>query len=566
MPVQEHPAEHLSSFVPDEYKQQLLKTPPRQQLEDPLYQQRLAALRDNYKFAFIVQWFQLLRSEIRLTNDAFDVEALEEEFLGITGTTFINRFKSAIIHLLTGRKIINIENNFADFDSELFLLLPNYFQEHYKTEEELESFKFNDLDLVDQLDIYYELLNLTTFYEVFRKTVDKYAKPWEELRATAILEDNKKSIREEYFILEDDRLYYRKLEYPRLVIPKTSKQDDEAAETVDELPDSNPKLVEWRCLCVGIYQFDDYLVDLKKKAGKRTSSREYKLLQELKPYIERIFTSDFKRRKQSLHRKKELQLQSLIANRKRSSRLEEKEKRRLEEEEARNEEYERLKREGAAIRASKRQKLKEEMYGNSDREGSADIGLSREERMKLRRSKIEGETEPVENSVENSAEHSADTTVLAPAKGEEDSNWQFDCKCGIKSQNFDDGTAMISCENCNKWQHYACQSQEVKFKLDREEGYHFFCGDCDQSDVVPEANGAARAELEVIESSPVEEVPVETVPETIPETNNSGSFTVPQTPVIQTSSNAAQQAPAPSVTVPTPVSEPVSETRPNIGA
>ena len=34
--------------------------------------------------------------------------------------------------------------------------------------------------------------------------------------------------------------------------------------------------------------------------------------------------------------------------------------------------------------------------------------------------------------------------------------WTFDCACGRKGLNFDDGTAMWECSRCGSWQHAAC--------------------------------------------------------------------------------------------------------------
>ena len=34
--------------------------------------------------------------------------------------------------------------------------------------------------------------------------------------------------------------------------------------------------------------------------------------------------------------------------------------------------------------------------------------------------------------------------------------WTFDCACGRKGLNFDDGTAMWECSKCGAWQHAAC--------------------------------------------------------------------------------------------------------------
>lgn len=48
-------------------------------------------------------------------------------------------------------------------------------------------------------------------------------------------------------------------------------------------------------------------------------------------------------------------------------------------------------------------------------------------------------------------------TAQEEDKGEEkDEEWGFECICGKKGNNFDDGTLQISCEKCGVWQHISC--------------------------------------------------------------------------------------------------------------
>ncbi|KAL2915558.1 hypothetical protein HK105_204960 [Polyrhizophydium stewartii] len=43
-----------------------------------------------------------------------------------------------------------------------------------------------------------------------------------------------------------------------------------------------------------------------------------------------------------------------------------------------------------------------------------------------------------------------------PSGAEQEEPWFFDCKCGLRGHNIDDGTPIIACGKCNVWQHIAC--------------------------------------------------------------------------------------------------------------
>ncbi|KAI0461676.1 hypothetical protein LJB42_004748 [Komagataella kurtzmanii] len=423
-----HPAERLSDFVPEEFRIQLAKTPPRLTIEQPVYQDRLKEIRNNEKFAFIVQWLYLLRGVIKLYEVHFDVISFEEELIGIDGELFLLKFKSNLIYALNGFRIDNIANHPELFNEQIQSILPNWFLEHYDSDEALSAFDFNDASIEVKLDIFYELLRLLMVRKeaTVRKTVELYDSPWDTMKLLPVFaeDDVKNSVLKEYLILMDDRMYYREWSFPKIKVPAQRK---EYLKLLDEYEnpfgDLEPKITRWECLTVGIYEFDEYLNNLKLKTGKKTSSKEGKLLKALEPFVEQIYGTDLKKRKEALHRKKELQLQSLLANRKRSSRLEAKERQR--EEERRKEHDERIRQinEGTALRSSRRLIMKQ-----TQKEESApptNTALSRADRLQQRRALeagLSGTSSPVPVTPDENKYSSFKTESAAASDNESSGN------------------------------------------------------------------------------------------------------------------------------------------------
>ncbi|ODV83935.1 hypothetical protein CANARDRAFT_24635 [[Candida] arabinofermentans NRRL YB-2248] len=476
--VTNHPAENLSNLIDIETKELLLKTPPKLLIEESNYINILNDLRSNPKYCYIIQWLYLMKHLIKL-HDSFDVITFEEELLGIaTIPLFINNFKIKLIQYLTNYKIDNLS---IEFDEKLNQILNSQLNEEY--------IEYGKLTLFEKIEIIYKLIKLANLKnpDNFRKIIDKFNKPHEDTRVLPIFEniiDN--NFKEEYFMLEDCRLYYKKFEFKSIEIPKLRKNykklinnnNNNQYETFYLI---EPKLIEFKCLTVGIYEFDLYLKNLKLKSGKKTKSIEFKLYNLLKDYINKVLTLDLKKRKQLLARKREIQMQSLLANRKRSSRLEEKELLKKQQDELKRQKDEELREHAAEIRAAKRLKFKESMYANNNN-SVINLEESRSERLKKRQE--------------------INTTTTTNSSSPE--NWKFDCICGIKADNYDDGLKMINCDRCNKWQHIDCQTNEIKQLIDDENiEFKFKCSYCidDLKDDEGEGEDKDVVMNEVIEES-----------------------------------------------------------------
>ena len=442
-PIAEHPAEGLSKLVPEEIKQQLLKTPKALLIENPIYEATLTSLRNNYRYSYIVQWIYLLKHVIKL-SDAFDVENFEEELLGIAPPTFINNLKIKLIQHLKNQKLVAIDAEFDFFVDQIYkdynlMELDDQFKgisdDNKKDIEEEEKEKregdhdmvedqdedednddpvitYSKLPLSKQVDVLYNLIKLsnTKSYANYRKNIEKFEQPHIDLKIVPVFEVIEANFKEEYLILQDARFYMRKWEYRNLELPMNRADFDKKFEDpYDDLMDLNPKMVHWECLTAGLYQYDDYIRKLKSSFGKKSSSNEYALSKVLEANIDFVIQHDLKKRKQSAQRKRDIEMQLLMANRKRSSRLEEKERKRKLEEEERMKELEILKLKAAEERAVKRQRMRESRFNSGSNVIDLEVPLSREERLKQRQNAADSNNDEIVEISES--EHNNETPL-----------------------------------------------------------------------------------------------------------------------------------------------------------
>ncbi|KAJ1558998.1 hypothetical protein HK405_012414, partial [Cladochytrium tenue] len=98
---------------------------------------------------------------------------------------------------------------------------------------------------------------------------------------------------------------------------------------------------------------------------------------------------------------------------------------------------------------------------------SADTTASRdrEERLRKRRRLTDGpdayagqvDDGDASFSVGRSSPAVSGSRGAAPAAADaEEDPWFFDCACGVRGYNIDDGRPMIACGRCGNWQHLAC--------------------------------------------------------------------------------------------------------------
>lgn len=438
-PVSEHHPANKLTYIEEDIKLQLQKTPFQLIIEAENYQQQLNDLRNDWKYAVVLQWLYLFRGAIRLSGEPFSVDILEEELVGLTEPTLLNKITTNLVFVLLGAKV-----TVEDFSFKARYVLGDT-TTVLGTEDD--PVDFDLLSLVDKFDVLYQLVFQLQYTDNFRKQVEKYEKE-NELRMEPIFEDGEES----YFLLSDNRIYSRKLnKFPKLAIPRKFKYAKKIDPEV-EFADIEPNF-EWECVANGIYQIHDFLVSIAKDKKMKP------LFNNIKQHINIIAEDDLNRRKKVIKRKREQQLHEMVNNRKRSSRLQEREEQMRIEKEKQEAEEELRRQEQARIKAARKLKSKENL-------------IKREFEERLRHSSSSRRTTVFDSGY----------TPGVPPKELElgDNGWLFECYCGVRELNYDDGGKLISCERCLRWQHLKCQDRVVQQELIRNSNEVFICNWCKQ--------------------------------------------------------------------------------------
>lgn len=437
-----HPANSLE-FVSEEVKTQLLKTPYKLVLEGESYVQQLQEVRNNWKFQVVFEWLFYFRGCIRINiNDPFNIELLEQELVGLIEPNLFPKIYVNLASVVLGVKITkeNFSAKVQDYFGETTTLLGT---------SPKDLIQFESLSINDKFELLYELVFQLQYLDTFRAQVDKYDND-SDLRIEPIFTDYSEGV--SYYFLEDNRLYKKTIvDYPGLSIPKKLKEFKKIAGELEDL-EIEPE-VSWECIAIGIYEFDSFLKSISKVKKLR------KLFDELRTnYIGLVIEEDLKKRKKILKRKREQELLELVSHRKRSSRIQEKE--------------EQLK-----IEKEKRKILEEERLAQENQQKRNRTLKKRESEYK-KSIKAKLATIPTEEIETRKEVLSTELSLDEYPKDLGEDDWWFDCHCGVKGKNWDDGVKMISCERCHRWQHLKCQERILQQELLRNPDEIFICTWC----------------------------------------------------------------------------------------
>jgi hypothetical protein len=367
---------------------------------------------------------------------------IEEELVGLTEPNLTVKIATNLASVLIGTKV-----TIEDFSFKVRYLFGDTIN-ILGTEDEPKDYQ--GLSLIDKFDVLYNLIFQLQYIETFKKQVEKYEKE-NELRFEPIFEhyvgDGEL---ESYFLLSDNRIYKQKLfNFPEVKIPRKYK-NSKNFNPEEELNDIEPES-EWECIAIGIYQIHDFLESIKSVKKLKP------LFQNLKEHINDLALEDLTNRKKIVKRKREQQLNELVSNRKRSSRLQEREEQLKIEQEERAAQYEIQKQEQAKIKAARNLKKKENRLRSEIEDRLRKQTVARRGEIITASDFAKPDLEPIE-------------------LGEGD--WLFECGCGLREKNYDDGVKLIVCERCQRWQHLKCQSRIVQQELVRNSNEVFICDWC----------------------------------------------------------------------------------------
>ncbi|KAL6454871.1 hypothetical protein SBY92_004342 [Candida maltosa Xu316] len=341
-----------------------------------------------------------IKGYIKLQSELFDVDLFELELLGFFPrdddrlVLFLNKLKLGLISAAKGSKVSDVDSFETVFRSIFGINTVLGGIEKQEEEEDNDVInldneeeglpKFDFLTISEKFEVLYILTSYVSKYSKFRDWIEKQGLLLDHLRFNPVFVPySETNIQDEYVLLCDDtRLYKRTVTYNSLVIPKKRKFAPESPQNFYKPENFDIKSIKFELIYKNIYEFNDYLQKLKK------STKFKPLLKKIssKAIIDAVFENEIKKRKFLINKKKEIQMVSLLAVRKRSSRLEAKQKQRQEELQRQKDDDLKY---AAERRFERRMKLK---LSGSNVGNMNTSNLSRDERLKLRK---------LQNSVES---------------------------------------------------------------------------------------------------------------------------------------------------------------------
>lgn len=351
---------------------------------------RWREFRNDYRYIYVVQWMYQCRGYIKLGGEHFDVDLFEIELFNLVSpppiddlSLLLHKMRLALINRVHGKK------------AESLALFEPLFRRYFGNETPLGAAQdledetlqaetlFEDLYIDEKIDVLFTLIFKVTQYADFREYLERNKIAPEFARATVLfrgIEPKQRSKLEDYLLTFDDTaMYKRTMVVPPLDIPakrKLSPEDPEEAFGEDAF---DAKSIKYELIYKDIYSLDAFIEELKEF---RNYKKNRLLLEVIKKpaAISNVFDYEIQKRRILMSRRKENEMARLLADRKKSSRLEAKQKQRVEEEQAK-----------------KLKELKELLYTTSRRsqrnynilenkiKSDFTAGLSRQERLKLRK-------------------------------------------------------------------------------------------------------------------------------------------------------------------------------------
>lgn len=387
----DHPANALSYGNEDQINSLLKLQPIYMPTNKHTNEEVLDKVRSSYRYLYVVNWLYQCRGYIKLQSEYFDVDLFEIELLNMVypppideSILFINKLKLALISTLQNSKCSSI-NNFEKI-FRLWFGFETPLAGNEDEEDETPEPKFDNLLIEDKFEILFTLISYITQYQNFRNYIDKNNVSTDLIRVLSVYsEEVKVGTTEDYISLFDHtRLYKRTIKFPELSIPKKRKLAPEVPEEFFEPEQFDIESTSFEIISKNIYEFNSFLLDIY---GKRKQKKYKTLYSSLADDVifESIFNAEIKKRKILTNRRKELQLANLLATRKRSSRLEAKEKQRQEELRLLKLQEEEELRVAGEKRLERRRMMKDQEFNSNHDIPLSTNSLSREERLKLRK-------------------------------------------------------------------------------------------------------------------------------------------------------------------------------------
>ncbi|KAL1922538.1 uncharacterized protein VTP21DRAFT_10077 [Calcarisporiella thermophila] len=466
--------------------------------------QNIVLLRNYWEFAAVSQFLHTFYEVFGL--ETFDTETLERDLA--SNSRDLTDLYIRLMRTLTQNRFINTDN-----------------WQHYLAKEHMKRDAECPLGTPEDLTDFYNLevrSKLTMLHNLCEWQLDdperfrQHVKDEEEAfqwRVDPIGWDAKGNT---YWLFDDNRLYRELLPKPKSTPKSKSKKsrrrstrssgriksngtlsEDEGDQTETNGHEDKEELL-WETLCCTITEWETFPERFQNSKHSYEKSLYRYLRDDIRPKVLEVLRDREKTRK----------MEEALQNRKRSSRilvreLERKEQQKQEEQQRRNlEELEAKKKEEKE--QAQRQKLALE---REQRLRERELRLFKRESASQTPEPITPQpvvVEPIESTppakVTQNSTKSGSTGRKSSGKKTgrgrgrrrktetREESWKFDCVCGLRGKNIDDGTPLIACEQCNVWQHIAClQKQEAEMGLPITQDWEnvdYICRRCKRASMV----------------------------------------------------------------------------------
>uniref|UniRef100_A0A060TI89 ARAD1D44638p n=1 Tax=Blastobotrys adeninivorans TaxID=409370 RepID=A0A060TI89_BLAAD len=431
-------------------------------LQRDAYQDVLTKIRGMWQFCVVCQFVSFFGPQLGLTrSDEFDVEIFEEELLGFPSNpeaseTLLQKVERGLVNAL-------LEPRFrtGSFQGDLMKI---YGRKQYArgTEGQLNETLFEsygDAKIPEKVEVLGQLVRWLSADDRFREWAERRGNT-KNMTVQETLESRPEQFRIDpagfrddmstYLLCDDNRLYLREEFAPDLGEGRGRKRR-RVKLTGDELREALAQEYEpqWECVCWDRESWTAFVAKIKK--GAKKDANQQQLYEYLQGVVEVIEQDQDAKMQAAASRQKARDKIQLVANRKRSSRIEMKQARLRQEEEERQQ---RLKEEEERLRKRKQEAAQRER-----------------ERARQQRylDRLERERQVQEEGIRRSQR--------ARSRQQQESEWVFDCVCGAHGHNYDDGRVSVQCDGCGSWMHVECLGEEEKKDIEKEDS-RFECQQC----------------------------------------------------------------------------------------
>lgn len=364
---------------------------PTERLAD---KEALNKVRSSNEYIYVINWLYVCRGFVKLQSEHFDVDLFEIELLNMVNPPpvddsilLINKLKRGLTTVLKNPRLSHVSNFEQMF--RIYFGVDTALGGKEDENDEMPEPTFEHLLFGQKFEILFTVLSYVSSFSSFKNFMERGSVPFDSMKASPLYSEvdreSHKTI--DFLLLFDCQcLVKRTIHYHELIVEK-KKTDGFSMDNYDD-SQFDVASVEFEVLARGIYQLNSFLLDIYDKRKQRKYKTLYSQLA-TDDVFDSLYAAEIIKRKILVNRKKELQLANLLATRKRSSRLEAKEKQKEEELTLLKIQEQEEMRHATERRLKKRRRMKEEQESHRETIPQSSTSLSREERLKQRKLGLE---------------------------------------------------------------------------------------------------------------------------------------------------------------------------------